>query len=104
MFEFVVIFYVFVYSVVFKDCSVNLRVDNTGPQSVYFIFYTPLSWLKNMTLQDKQKVTKANPLCLNPGITQSFNIFTGRQLIAWLEQTKLTNVLPQVTAMRFRFY
>lgn len=54
-----------------KDRSVSLRVENTGPQSVFFIYYTPLSWLRNMTLEDEHKVTKANPLCLKSGETQS---------------------------------
>lgn len=82
MFEFFLM-YLYVLSVIFKDCSVSLRVENTGPQSVFFIYYTPLSWLRNMTLEDKHKVTKANPLCLKSGTTQSFQICTGRKCIPW---------------------
>lgn len=94
----------------FKECSVSLRVENTGPQSVFFIYYTPLSWLRNMTLEDEHKVTKANPLCLKSGITQSFQMCAGRQCKDLASESKTVNAPSpspspsQVTAMRFRFY
>ncbi|XP_067448390.1 putative helicase mov-10-B.2 [Thunnus thynnus] len=46
---------------------VNLTVENTGTEPVYFTYYTPLHWLKYFTLNDERKVTKTNPLTLNPG-------------------------------------
>ncbi|XP_041656201.1 putative helicase mov-10-B.2 [Cheilinus undulatus] len=51
---------------------VNLNVENTGTDTVYFTYYTPLHWLKYFTLRDERKVTKTNPLCLKPG--QSYDI------------------------------
>lgn len=50
-----------------EQCVVNLTVENTGTEPVYFTYYTPLHWLRYFTLMDKSKVTKANPLHLQPG-------------------------------------
>ncbi|XP_035512110.1 putative helicase mov-10-B.1 [Morone saxatilis] len=49
------------------ECLVKLKVENTGTAPVYFTHYTPLHWLKNFILMDEHKVTKTNPLCLQPG-------------------------------------
>ncbi|KAM3618064.1 uncharacterized protein V6R79_014760 [Siganus canaliculatus] len=49
------------------ESVVSLTVENGGTEPMYFTYYTPLHWLKNFTLTDERKVTKANPLCLNPG-------------------------------------
>ncbi|KAM7411859.1 hypothetical protein PAMA_021707 [Pampus argenteus] len=46
---------------------VNLTVENTGAEPVYFTYYTPLHWLRYFSLTDEHKVTKTNPLKLNPG-------------------------------------
>ncbi|XP_034552596.1 putative helicase mov-10-B.2 isoform X2 [Notolabrus celidotus] len=54
------------------ECTVNLTVENTGTEPVYFTYYTPLHWLRHFTLRDERKVTKTNPLCLKPG--QSYNV------------------------------
>lgn len=51
----------------FKQCVVNLNVENTGTEAVYFTYYTPLHWLRDFSLSDKRNVTKTNPLCLQPG-------------------------------------
>ncbi|KAG7228300.1 hypothetical protein INR49_009164 [Caranx melampygus] len=48
------------------EYSINLKVKNTGTEPVYFTYYTPLHWLKHLTLTDEHKVTKTNPLTLNP--------------------------------------
>lgn len=45
----------------------TLNVKNTGTQIVYFTYYTPLHWLKFLNVSDEHKVTKQNPLLLNPG-------------------------------------
>ncbi|XP_070695391.1 putative helicase mov-10-B.2 [Pempheris klunzingeri] len=55
------------FSVEEFECVVNLKVENTGTEPVYFTYYTPLHWLKYFTLMDKRKVTKTNPLHLQPG-------------------------------------
>ncbi|KAM6981807.1 putative helicase mov-10-B.2 [Tautogolabrus adspersus] len=54
------------------ECKVNLYVENTGTETVYFTYYTPLHWLRYFTLRDDKHVTKVNPLCLKPG--QSYEI------------------------------
>lgn len=45
-------------------------MKNSGPDVVYFTYYTPLQWLKYFTVSDELKVTKANPLTLQPGDAQ----------------------------------
>lgn len=55
------------FFVFLKQCVVNLKVENTGTEPMYFTYYTPLHWLKNFTLKDEHRVTKTNPLCLKPG-------------------------------------
>lgn len=50
-----------------KQSVVNLKVENTGTEPVYFTYYTPLHFLKYFSLHDERKVTKTNPLCLKPG-------------------------------------
>ncbi|XP_008334715.1 putative helicase mov-10-B.1 [Cynoglossus semilaevis] len=49
------------------EYTVVLKVKNSGPDVVYFTYYTPLQWLKYFTVSDELKVTKANPLTLQPG-------------------------------------
>ncbi|XP_037629483.1 putative helicase mov-10-B.2 [Sebastes umbrosus] len=49
------------------ECVVNLNVENTGTEAVYFTYYTPLHWLRDFSLSDERNVTKTNPLCLEPG-------------------------------------
>ena len=54
---------------------VNLKVENTGTEPVYFTYYTPLHWLRDFTLKDELNVTKTNPLCLKPGCAHIINKF-----------------------------
>ncbi|CAG6021472.1 unnamed protein product [Menidia menidia] len=49
------------------EYKVNLTVKNTSTQPVYFTYYTPLHWLKCLSMFDEQRVTKRNPLQLKPG-------------------------------------
>ncbi|KAJ8258035.1 hypothetical protein GJAV_G00192420 [Gymnothorax javanicus] len=42
-------------------------IENTGPNSVYFCYYTALHWLRCYTFSDEQRITRANPLLLKPG-------------------------------------
>ncbi|XP_068193715.1 putative helicase mov-10-B.2 isoform X2 [Antennarius striatus] len=53
---------------------VNLILENTGTKPVYFTYYTPLHWLKYFTLMDEFKVTKTNPLLLQPGSSYSIQV------------------------------
>ncbi|CAN9516081.1 unnamed protein product [Ophioblennius macclurei] len=50
-----------------RECVIKLRVENTGTESVFFTYYTLLHWLKCFALSDEQKVTRLNPLLLQPG-------------------------------------
>uniref|UniRef100_A0A8D0A321 RNA helicase n=1 Tax=Sander lucioperca TaxID=283035 RepID=A0A8D0A321_SANLU len=55
----------FCFCLFFKQCVVNLNVENTGKEPVYFTYYTPLHWLRDIILKDEYNVTKKNPLCLH---------------------------------------
>lgn len=46
--------------------ELKLFVENTGQEVVHFTYYTALHWLQCFTLEDSQKVTRNNPLCLEP--------------------------------------
>ncbi|MEQ2163280.1 hypothetical protein GOODEAATRI_028513, partial [Goodea atripinnis] len=48
------------------EYTVKLNMENTGTEPVYFTYYTPLHWLQNLTLHDKNRVTKLKPVLLNP--------------------------------------
>uniref|UniRef100_A0A673H768 RNA helicase n=1 Tax=Sinocyclocheilus rhinocerous TaxID=307959 RepID=A0A673H768_9TELE len=46
--------------------ELKLFVENTGQEAVYFTYYTSLHWLQYFTLEDSRRVTRNNPLCLEP--------------------------------------
>lgn len=46
--------------------ELKLFVENTGQEAVYFTYYTALCWLQYFTLEDSRKVTRNNPLRLEP--------------------------------------
>ncbi|KAI7797624.1 putative helicase mov-10-B.2 [Triplophysa rosa] len=46
--------------------ELKLFVKNTGQEVVYFTYYTALQWLQYFTLEDSKKVTRNNPLRLEP--------------------------------------
>uniref|UniRef100_A0A672P2Z6 RNA helicase n=1 Tax=Sinocyclocheilus grahami TaxID=75366 RepID=A0A672P2Z6_SINGR len=46
--------------------ELKLFVENTGLEAVYFTYYTSLQWLQYFTLEDSRRVTRNNPLCLEP--------------------------------------
>lgn len=54
------------------ESEITLNVKNTGTEIVHFTYYTPLHWLKCLSLVDEQRVTKTNPLSLKPG--DSYNV------------------------------
>uniref|UniRef100_A0A671LT19 RNA helicase n=1 Tax=Sinocyclocheilus anshuiensis TaxID=1608454 RepID=A0A671LT19_9TELE len=47
-------------------CELKLFVENTGQDAVYFTYYTALHWLQYFTLEDSRRVTRNNPLRLEP--------------------------------------
>lgn len=46
--------------------ELKLFVENTGLEAMYFTYYTALHWLQCFTLEDSRKVTRNNPLHLEP--------------------------------------
>ncbi|XP_077079164.1 putative helicase mov-10-B.2 isoform X4 [Siphateles boraxobius] len=46
--------------------ELKLFVENTGQEAVYFTYYTALHWLQCFSLEDSSKVTRNNPLRLEP--------------------------------------
>ncbi|XP_043102725.1 putative helicase mov-10-B.1 [Puntigrus tetrazona] len=46
--------------------ELKLFVENTGQDAVYFTYYTALHWLQYFTLEDSRRVTRNNPLLLEP--------------------------------------
>ncbi len=46
--------------------ELKLFVENTGQEPVYFTYYTALHWLQHFTLKDSKRVTRNNPLRLEP--------------------------------------
>ncbi|XP_077429525.1 putative helicase mov-10-B.1 [Vanacampus margaritifer] len=53
---------------------VNLKVENTGTQTVHFTYYAALHKLSCFTLKDEHKVTRKNPLSLKPGDSYAVQI------------------------------
>uniref|UniRef100_A0A671PS60 RNA helicase n=1 Tax=Sinocyclocheilus anshuiensis TaxID=1608454 RepID=A0A671PS60_9TELE len=47
--------------------ELKLFVENTGQAAVYFTYYTALHWIQYFTLEDSRRVTRNNPLRLEPG-------------------------------------
>uniref|UniRef100_A0A673GKH1 RNA helicase n=1 Tax=Sinocyclocheilus rhinocerous TaxID=307959 RepID=A0A673GKH1_9TELE len=47
-------------------CELKLIVENTSQDAVYFTYYTALHWLQYFTLEDSRRVTRNNPLRLEP--------------------------------------
>ncbi|XP_026857217.2 putative helicase mov-10-B.1 [Electrophorus electricus] len=48
-------------------CRGSLLVENKGTSSVEFTYYSPLHWINCFKFEDSQKVTRNNPLRLDPG-------------------------------------
>lgn len=46
--------------------ELKLIVENTGQDVVFFTYYTALQWLPYYTLEDSERVTRNNPLRLEP--------------------------------------
>ncbi|KAK2898644.1 hypothetical protein Q8A67_010062 [Cirrhinus molitorella] len=46
--------------------ELKLFVENTGQEAVFFTYYSALHWLQCFTLEDSKKVTRNNPLRLEP--------------------------------------
>lgn len=57
-----------------EDYEWKVYVENTGQHVVDFTYYSPLHWIQCFRFDDSKKVTRNNPLSLQPG--EKKNIFT----------------------------
>uniref|UniRef100_A0AAX7T2H5 RNA helicase n=1 Tax=Astatotilapia calliptera TaxID=8154 RepID=A0AAX7T2H5_ASTCA len=72
----------------------------------YFTYYTPLHWLKCLSLVDEQKVTKQNPLTLKPGdasITDKLAVFRF-SLVGFYPATLAFEFKPDLQPSSAAFY
>lgn len=73
--------------------ELKLFVENTGQEPVYFTYYTALHWLQHFTLKDSKRVTRNNPLRLEPCETYEVTlIFEAVQI----------GVYPAILAFEFK--
>ncbi|KAF3696908.1 putative helicase mov-10-B.2 [Channa argus] len=77
---------------------VTLNVKNTGPKPVYFTYYTPLHWLKYLTLTDERKVTKLTPLLLDPGNSYEIQVHFCCDLVGFYPATLAFEFKPCLQA------
>ncbi|KAE8293494.1 putative helicase mov-10-B.2 [Larimichthys crocea] len=83
------------------ECTVNLKVENTGTDPVYFTYYTPLHWLKYFSLTDKHKVTKTNPLYLQPGDSYEIHVHFNCTLVGFYPATLAFEFKPDLQSAAF---
>nr|XP_057939838.1 putative helicase mov-10-B.1 isoform X1 [Doryrhamphus excisus] len=76
-----------------SECVVKLTVENTGTETVDFIYYTVLHKLACFSLCDEHKVTRKNPLALKPGDTYEIQV---------LFQMKCAGNYPATLAFEFQ--
>uniref|UniRef100_A0A671X0J2 RNA helicase n=1 Tax=Sparus aurata TaxID=8175 RepID=A0A671X0J2_SPAAU len=79
-----------------KQSVVNLKVENTGTEPVYFTYYTPLHFLKYFSLHDERKVTKTNPLCLKPGESYEIQVTFSCTLVGFYPATLAFEFKPDL--------
>ncbi|XP_023188535.1 putative helicase MOV-10 [Xiphophorus maculatus] len=75
---------------------VKLNVKNTGTQSVYFTYYTPLHWLHYLSLSDEKSVTKRSPLFLNPGDSYEIVVRFRSELVGFFPATLAFEFKPDL--------
>ncbi|XP_059188318.1 putative helicase mov-10-B.2 [Centropristis striata] len=83
------------------ESVINLNVENTGTEPVYFTYYTPLHWLRNFILRDEQNVTKTNPLCLQPGARYEIQVHFQCSLVGFYPATLAFEFKPDLQAAAF---
>uniref|UniRef100_A0A8C2ZHY3 RNA helicase n=1 Tax=Cyclopterus lumpus TaxID=8103 RepID=A0A8C2ZHY3_CYCLU len=86
------------------ECVVNLNVRNTGTEPVYFTYYTPLHWLRDFILKDEHKVTKTNPLCLQPGDTYEVQVNFRCSLVGFYPATLAFEFKPDLQPSTAAFH
>uniref|UniRef100_A0A7N8WR99 RNA helicase n=1 Tax=Mastacembelus armatus TaxID=205130 RepID=A0A7N8WR99_9TELE len=88
-------FYLFLFS---KQYVISLDVKNTGTQPVHFTYYTPLHWLTYLTLKDEHKVTKTNPLALQPGDSYQIQVHFKCSFVGFYPATLAFEFKPDLQA------
>ncbi|XP_012712087.2 putative helicase mov-10-B.1 [Fundulus heteroclitus] len=78
------------------EYTVKLNVENTGTQPVYFTYYTPLHWLRYLSLRDENRVTKKNPLSLNPGDSYEIEVSFRCTLVGFFPATLAFEFKPDL--------
>uniref|UniRef100_A0A669ER19 RNA helicase n=1 Tax=Oreochromis niloticus TaxID=8128 RepID=A0A669ER19_ORENI len=84
--------------------EITLHVKNTGTETVYFTYYTPLHWLKCLSLVDEQKVTKQNPLSLKPGDSYKIQAFFHFSFVGFYPATLAFEFKPDLQPSSAAFY
>ncbi|XP_008411964.1 putative helicase mov-10-B.1 [Poecilia reticulata] len=83
---------------------VKLNVKNTGSQSVYFTYYTPLHWLRYLSLSDEKSVTKRSPLFLNPGDSYEIEVRFRCELVGFFPATLAFEFKPDLEPTTTAFH
>uniref|UniRef100_A0A669CYH0 RNA helicase n=1 Tax=Oreochromis niloticus TaxID=8128 RepID=A0A669CYH0_ORENI len=86
------------------ESEITLHVKNTGTETVYFTYYTPLHWLKCLSLVDEQKVTKQNPLSLKPGDSYKIQAFFHFSFVGFYPATLAFEFKPDLQPSSAAFY
>ncbi|XP_044065664.1 putative helicase mov-10-B.2 [Siniperca chuatsi] len=86
------------------ECVVNLKVENTSTEPVYFTYYTPLHWLRYFTLIDEHKVTKTNPLYLQPGDSYEIQVHFCCSLVGFYPATLAFEFKPDLETSSTAFH
>uniref|UniRef100_A0A8C6P2I0 RNA helicase n=1 Tax=Nothobranchius furzeri TaxID=105023 RepID=A0A8C6P2I0_NOTFU len=66
---------------------------NTGTEPIHFIYYTPLHWASFLKLFDEHRVTKVNPLLLQPGDSYEIQV---------LFSCSFVGIFPATLAFEFK--
>ncbi|XP_032376607.1 putative helicase mov-10-B.1 [Etheostoma spectabile] len=83
---------------------INLNVENNGNEPVYFTYYTPLHWLRDIILKDEHSVTKTNPLCLQPGDSYEIQVHLRCSLVGFYPATLAFEFKPDLEPSSAAFH
>ncbi|XP_041860415.1 putative helicase mov-10-B.2 [Melanotaenia boesemani] len=79
------------------EYGVKLSVTNTGTKPVHFTYYTPLHWLRCLTMTDEHRVTKLNPLRISPGGTYEIQVYFRCDSVGFYPATLAFEFKPDLT-------
>ncbi|KAK7884271.1 hypothetical protein WMY93_027394 [Mugilogobius chulae] len=78
--------------------TLYLNIENTSSQTVHFIYYTALHWLQFFSLEDEHRVTKTNPLALDPGKNYEIKVKFNGSAIGFHPVTLAFEFKPDLTS------